>query len=143
MNRSIIILLTIFLMFASFVLSVPYPSEYNDPLSGFEECKGDYPDIITLYKYSPNPVVVGQPVTIHIAGYAPVPIKEGSLIKVTRHNDEQTFHEEIDFCKDFVEQSSKCPIKGHFNLTAIHPTMTSPSDPKNTVVNYRVKISGK
>ena len=131
-------------MFATFVVSIPFPSERNDPLSGFEECEGDYPDTITLFSFCPDPVVIGQPATFHIAGDAPVPIKEGSLLKLTGYlHNKQAFSEVHDFCKDFVDQNSKCPLKGHFDFVTTHPTMANPSDPKNTVVDFQVKISGK
>ena len=143
MNRSII-LLTIFLMLTSFVTSIPFPSERNDPLSGFKECEGDFPDTITAFSFKPDPVDVGEPLTVRIASDAYVPMKNGSLITVTGYlNNEQAFNEVTDFCQYFVEQSSECPVEGHFDITATQPTMPSPSDPKDTVLDYLVQISGK
>ena len=125
MNRSII-LIAIFLMLVSFVTSIPLLSERNhDPLSGFKECEGDYPDTITLFSFSPNPEVVGQPLNVRLAGDTPVPIEEGSTIKVTGYLDnKQAFNDVNDFCKFFVGSSFKCPIEGHFDITTSYPTMT-------------------
>ena len=120
MNRSII-LVTIFLMFVSFVTSIPLLSERDDdPLSGFKECEGYHPDSITLFSFSPNPIVVGQPINIHIAGDLPAPIKEGSTLNVTSYLDnKQKFTKVRDFCKFFVEPKYKCPVEGHFDITVL------------------------
>ena len=137
--------ITIFLMFVTFVTSIPLLSErHNDPLSGFKECDGYFPDKITLFSFSPDPVVVGQPINIRMAGDIPEPIEEGSTLTVTGFlNNEQAFNDVTDFCQYFVEPNFKCPLKDHFDITTSYPTMTDPSDPKNTTLDFIVQISGK
>src|SRR5581483_10594392 len=127
MNRSIILLSTFFtfLMFTSFVTSIPFLSKHeDDPLSGFKECKEDnFPDTITAYDYSPNPIEVGQPITVHIAGEATEPIVEGSELLIDGFLDnEKAFNETADFCQVFVAPTSKCPVKDHFDITTSYPT---------------------
>src|SRR5690349_1379590 len=128
----VIILLNIFLMLASFATSIAI--KRDDPLSGFKQCDGDFPNPITLYNYSPNPVVVGQMITVRIGGEVTKTIEKGALVKVTGYQDKkELFTYEQDYCKMFVEPSGfKCPVgKGHFEHTASFPAERDPSDPKH------------
>src|SRR5581483_1391680 len=112
---------------------------------GFKVCQGDnFPDVITAFDFSPNPLEVGQPLNIHIAGEAPVPIVEGSLLYVDGFlKGQKAFNETVDFCQFFVAQNSKCPLKDNFDITATYPTQVEPGDPKNTTVDFFVRLSCK
>ena len=48
-----------------------------------------------------------------------------------------------DFRQYFVEPSSKCPLKDHFDITTTYPTMSDPDDPKDVTLDYIVQVSGK
>jgi hypothetical protein len=137
----VIILLSIFLMFVSFTASIAI--KRNDPLTGFKQCDGDFPNPITLYSYSPNPVVVGQMITVRIGGEVTKPIEKGALVKVTIYQDKKELYTyERDYCKMFVEPSgSKCPVgKGHFEHTASFLADRDPSDPKHVEMEFGFKI---
>jgi hypothetical protein len=138
------ILLVIFLVFATLVSSTPIRRQ--DALSGFKQCKGnDFPNEITTYTYNPNPMIIGQEITVRIAGKATVTIENGALYKIMGYyENKQLFHDEISFCENIVELSGfKCPVKDNFEFTTKFPLRAKPNDPKNTVEEYGIKMLGK
>lgn len=147
MNRiNLIGIFSIFLIFASFATSTPLKRQ--DQLSGFTQCQGTFPNSITVLSYTPNPVVVGQNVTVHLAGKATEIIKQGTTLVHTGYfKDEptkQAFQHSQDFCETFVKQSgSECPVKeGDYSFTASWLIEKHPDEPKNLVVEYGFNISG-
>jgi hypothetical protein len=142
MNR-FIILLTFFAMLVSFATSIPLK---RDTLSGFKQCEGQFQNTITLFSYSPDPIVPGKNVTLHIGGEATEIVQEGALITFTGYVDKkEVFHSELDYCEYFVEQSgSKCPVEtGHFDFTSTWLEPTNPEDPKDVVVEYEIIITSE
>lgn len=136
-------LLVIFLIFVTFVSSTPIRRQ--DALSGFKPCKGNFPNEITTYTYTPNPIMMGQEATVRIAGKATVTIENGALYKVTGfYENKQIFHYDINFCEAIVEPSGfKCPVKDNFDFTTKFSLDNDSSDPKNTIEEYGLKIIGK
>src|SRR6266496_5905117 len=129
------ILFVIILVFATFASS-------QDALSGFKQCKhGDFPNKITLFTYTPNPVVAGQEVTVRMAGKAAVTIENGATFQNTGfYQNKQIFQHNDDFCKEFVIPSGfTCPVNGDFDFTVKFPVDTSPDDPKNTVLEFGIR----
>jgi hypothetical protein len=140
MNR---VILLIFL-FASFAASSPLKRQ--DKLSGFKQCDGKFANTITLFSYSPNPVIVGQDVKVRIAGEIKVPILAGASMNITHYYDNKLlFTEKTDFCKMFVEPNgSKCPLGiGNFDFSTTFHTENSPSDPKNVEMDIGVRMFSK
>ena len=119
MNR-FTILLSI-LLFTSFAVSIPL--ERRNSLSGFKECNGNFPITITSFTYSPDPVVVGHLLNIHVAGKSTATVEKNAIMDISGHfpnNNTLVFQNKLDYCKLFVEPSgSECPTeKGHFDFTA-------------------------
>jgi hypothetical protein len=137
------ILLVIFLVFMTFVSSTPIRRQ--DALSGFKQCQGNFPNEITVFNFTPNPLVAGQESTGRIAGKTIEPIENGALYKITGfYENQQVIHHEIGFCEMFVTPSgSNCPVKDNFDFTAKSMEATSPAIPKNTLVEYDVKITSE
>ncbi|CAG8616883.1 11782_t:CDS:2 [Rhizophagus irregularis] len=136
-------LLVIFLIFVTFASSTPIRRQ--DALSGFKPCKGiNFPNEITTYIYTPNPLQAGQEATIHIAGKATVTIENGALYNITGitgFDDTQISHREISFCEAIVTPSGfTCPVKENFDFIAKFVEASSPNDPKNTVKEYLIRI---
>jgi hypothetical protein len=144
MNR-IIFMLNIFLVFALFIISVQsIPARRQDPLSGYVPCIGKYPNTITSYSYSPQPIIPDQNMTVHIAGKATVPVEPGALYTDTIFlGKNQTYSYDHDYCELIVEQNGlTCPVAaGDFDYTATWFVASAPSDPKNVDVEYGFKIS--
>ncbi|CAB4444089.1 unnamed protein product [Rhizophagus irregularis] len=46
-------------------------------------CLGNFPNEITIFSFTPNPLVWGQESTGRIAGKATIPIENGALYKIT------------------------------------------------------------
>ncbi|PKY48719.1 hypothetical protein RhiirA4_445498 [Rhizophagus irregularis] len=132
------------LIFVSFATSNPTPLKRQ--LNGFTQCKGGFANSITALSYTPNPVVTGQNITVHLAGTATEIIKQGTTIVYTVYfKDEPTkeaFQHKQDFCEVFVKQSgSECPVKkGDYSFTASWFIEKHPDEPKN-VVEYNFNIS--
>ena len=146
MNR-FIISLTIFLFFASFAKPIPFDLERReDALTGFKQCdNGDFPNVVTSFDYSPNPVVAGQMVNVHIAGKASKVVEKGALMVITGHYENQLdFLHVLDYCKLFVESSgSNCPVEtGDFDFKASWPVEEHPGVPKNTTNEFKLQITG-
>ncbi|RGB27181.1 hypothetical protein C1646_769464 [Rhizophagus diaphanus] len=133
-------LFIIFLIFVTFASSTPIRRQ--DTLSGFKPCKGNFPNEITTYNYTPNPIIVGQENTVHITGIATVTIENGALYKITGfYENIQIFHHEIGFCEAIVEPSGfKCPVKDNFDFTTKFPIDNDSNDPKNTIEEYGIRI---
>lgn len=110
------LLLAILLIFATFTSSTLIRRQ--DALSGFKPCQGNFPNVITLYEFNPNPIVAGQVVTVHMAGKAAVPIEEKALFQNTVfYNNEQVSQHNDDFCKEVVIPSGfTCPVEGNFDF---------------------------
>ena len=139
MNR-FTILIAIFFVFASFATSIPL-KRHGDPLSGFEQCSGHFPNHITKFKFFPDPALANHNVSIRIAGEASEIIELGAVVVFTGFlDDKEVFHVIYDFCLFFVAQSGySCPVgKGHFDFTATWDDTSSPTDPKNTVIEYKL-----
>src|ERR1044072_169099 len=79
MNR-FIVLLTIFATLASFAASTPLR---RDDLSGFKQCERQFLNTVTSFSFSPNPVIPGKNVTVHIGGEATETVVEGALLTFT------------------------------------------------------------
>lgn len=71
------ILLAILLIFLTFTSSTLIRRQ--DAFNGFKECQGNFPNKITSYEFTPNPIVTGQVVTVHMRGIATVPIEKEAL----------------------------------------------------------------
>ena len=148
MNR-IIVILSIFLVFASLTTSVRSKNplkhlKRQDSLSGYKQCDGDYPNIITLYNYKPVPIIPYQNITVHMAGKATETVEPGALMTVTGYlHDKQLFSYDEDYCKLFIEQNGlTCPVeKGDFDYTATWFVNGAPSDPISMDVEYGFKVS--
>ncbi|GBB87542.1 hypothetical protein RclHR1_00140046 [Rhizophagus clarus] len=127
------------LIFATFASSSPIRRQ--DALSGFKQCEGDFPNKITTYNYTPNPVVVGQVLTLHLGGQAVIPYQAGSVIQNTMfYQGKQVLQHNDDFCKVFVIPSGfTCPVKGNFDLYNQFPVDSNPDDPKNAVKDFFVR----
>ncbi|RGB27766.1 hypothetical protein C1646_376485 [Rhizophagus diaphanus] len=125
------ILFGVFLIFVTFVSSTPIRRQ--DALSGFKPCQGNFPNEITLFIFTPNPLVGGQEFTVRIAGKVTVTIESGALYKLTVNK--QGIHE-TSFCKEFVIPSGfTCPVNDNFDFTAKPHTIS-----KDTKVEYDIKI---
>ncbi|CAB4444063.1 unnamed protein product [Rhizophagus irregularis] len=148
MNRINLISIFSILIFVSFATSTPTPLKRQDQLNGFTQCKGSFANSITVLSYTPNPIVTGQNITVHLAGTATEIIKQGTTIVYTVYfKDEPTkeaFQHKQDFCEVFVKQSgSECPVKkGDYSFTASWLVEKHPDEPKNLVVEYNFNISG-
>ncbi|GBB87083.1 hypothetical protein RclHR1_13550001 [Rhizophagus clarus] len=131
-------LLFIILLFATFSSSSLIKRQ--DALSGFKPCNGNFPDEITIYSYSPNPLVEGQMATSRIAGKATVPIENGALYNLTGfYENQQAFQHVFDFCKIYVVPNSlTCPINGDYDFTINFPMDSTTNDPVNTSVEYDI-----
>jgi hypothetical protein len=141
MNR--INLISIFLIFASFATSTPLKRQ--DQLSGFKQCQGTFPNSITVLNYSPNPVIVGQNVTVNMAGTATEIIKQGTTLVNTGYlKGVQEFQHQVDYCETFVKPSGfECPVKkGDYNFSASWLVEKHPDDPQNDVIEWDFNISG-
>ena len=141
MNR-FIILITIFFVLASFATSTPL-RRHDDPLSGFKQCSGYFPNYITKFDYTPDPVLVDHNITVCIGGKATEVIESGAEIVFTWFlDDKEVFRTVFDFCDYFVEQSGySCPVeKGHFEFSSTWFEPSTPEDPKDTVVDYKIKV---
>src|SRR4051794_39460071 len=145
MNR-FIISLSIFLIFASFAKSIPFALEKrDDALSGFKQCNGDFPNVITSFGYSPDPIIAGQMVNAHIAGEATAVVEKGASITLSGYYENVLdFMFIFDYCELFVEQSGfHCPKeKGDFDFKASWPVVEYPDVPKNSVFEYELQIAG-
>ncbi|CAB4488627.1 hypothetical protein RhiirA5_497830 [Rhizophagus irregularis] len=135
-----ILIAILFLIFATFTSSTLIRRQ--DALNGFKECQGNFPNKITSHEFTPNPIVAGQVVTVHMKGIATVPIEKGSIYQNTVfYNNEQVLQHNDDFCKEVVIPSGfTCPVKGDFNFVNTFPADTSPNDPKNSVLEFFVRI---
>ncbi|CAB4488628.1 hypothetical protein RhiirA5_497831 [Rhizophagus irregularis] len=133
-------LFVIFLIFVTLASSTPIRRQ--DTLSGFKPCKGNFPNEFTTYIYTPNPIIIGQETTVHIAGKATVTIENGALFKVIGfYENKQIFHYDINFCEAIVEPSGfKCPVKDNFDFTTKFSPDSDSSDPKNTIEENDIKI---
>jgi hypothetical protein len=147
MNRiNLITIFSIFLIFASFATSTPLKRQ--DQLSGFKQCQGTFPNSITALSYSPNPVVIGQNVTVNMVGTATEIIKQGTTLVYTGYSKDeptkQEFQHQLDYCETFVKQSgSECPVKeGDYNFSASWLIEKHPGQPQNVVIEYGFNISG-
>jgi hypothetical protein len=134
------ILLAILLIFATFTSSTLIRRQ-----DGFKPCQGNFPNTITSYVFTPNPIVAGQVVTLHMAGKATIPIEKGASFQNTMYyNNEQVLQHNDDFCKEVVVPSGfTCPVEGDFAFTNSFPTDTTPNDPKNTVLEFFVRTLGE
>ncbi|RGB27184.1 hypothetical protein C1646_799355 [Rhizophagus diaphanus] len=145
MNRINLISIFSILILVSFATSTPLKRQ--DQLDGFTQCKGSFANSITALSYTPNPVVTGQNVTVHLAGTATEIIKQGTTLVYTAYfKDEPTkeaFHHIQDFCEVYVKQSgSECPVnKGDYSFTASWLIEKHPDEPKNLVIEYSFNIS--
>ncbi|CAB5377391.1 unnamed protein product [Rhizophagus irregularis] len=110
-----ILIAIFFLIFATFTSSTLIRRQ--DALNGFKECQGNFPNKITSHEFTPNPIVAGQVVTVHMKGIATVPIE-----------------------KVVIPSGFTCPVKGDFNFVNTFPADTSPNDPKNSVLEFFVRI---
>jgi hypothetical protein len=135
------ILLVILLVFVTFASSI----RCQDALSGFKPCQGNFPNSVTTYIYTPNPIVVGQEATVRIAGKATVTIENGALYKITGfYENIQIFHHEIGFCDAIVTPSGfTCPVKDNFDFTTMFIEEQFPDDPKNTIEEIGIRIQSK
>ncbi|CAG8762307.1 8404_t:CDS:1, partial [Funneliformis caledonium] len=89
----------------SFVKSTPLYIRMDNSLSGFKPCKDyDYPITLTSLTVSPDPIILGQNITIHTVGQTAVVIEEGALMRVY-HDPNGKPVIETDFCKLFVDPS--------------------------------------
>lgn len=139
-----IISLAIFLFFASFATSTPLEKR-DDALTGFKQCDGDFKNVVTSFGYTPNPVVTGQLVNVHIAGKATAVVEQGAVLTIVGyHNNKLDFLHVIDYCKLFVESSGfNCPTeKGDFDFKATWPIEKHPDVPKNTEKEFKLQITG-
>ncbi|CAI2178622.1 18110_t:CDS:2, partial [Funneliformis geosporum] len=103
----------------------------DGPLAGFKPCNGDYPVTLTLMTMSPDPIVLGQNITVHTVGQTTEVIEEGALMRIYHEpNGKPEF--ESDYCKLFVEPSGfVCPVeKGNFDFTATWLIEHKHSEPK-------------
>ncbi|PKC71766.1 hypothetical protein RhiirA1_412748, partial [Rhizophagus irregularis] len=126
------ILFIVFLILVTFVSSTPIRRQ--DALSGFKPCQGDFPNEITSFSFTPNPLVGGQEFTVRIGGKATVTIESSTLYRLTVNK--QVIYE-TSFCKEFVIPSGfTCPVNDNFDFTAKpHPIS------KDTLAEYDVKIT--
>uniref|UniRef100_U9UQD7 Phosphatidylglycerol/phosphatidylinositol transfer protein n=1 Tax=Rhizophagus irregularis (strain DAOM 181602 / DAOM 197198 / MUCL 43194) TaxID=747089 RepID=U9UQD7_RHIID len=135
------ILLFIFLFFATFSSSSTLIRR-QDALSGFKPCigGGTFPNEITTYTFTPNPLVAGQTATGRIAGKATVPIENGALYNITTFHENQIFLQHIiDFCQMFViPNGSTCPINGDYDFT-----INFPVEPSTNVVNTSIEYDAR
>ncbi|RGB43382.1 hypothetical protein C1646_681218 [Rhizophagus diaphanus] len=142
-----IILFVVFLIFVTFVSSTPIRRQ--DALSGFKPCQGNFPNEITLFSFTPNPLVGGQEFTVRIGGKATVTIENGTLYKLTV-NKEVIY--ETSFCKEFVIPSGfTCPVNDNFDFTAkphcisentlVKIMITNPDGKDLSCIEGKVKIS--
>ncbi|GBB87540.1 hypothetical protein RclHR1_00140044 [Rhizophagus clarus] len=133
MNISLIIIL----VFVTFVSSTPIKRQ-----DALKQCKGNFPNEITTYTYTPNPIVIGQETTFHIAGKATVAIENGALYKIMGfYGKKQIYHYDVDFCEAIVAPSGfTCPVKGNFDFTPHYTIKPEPNDPKNTIEENVIKI---
>ncbi|GBB91212.1 hypothetical protein RclHR1_01840009 [Rhizophagus clarus] len=134
------ILLFIILYFATFSSSTLIRRQ--DALTGFKPCSGNFPNAITTYSNSPNPLIEGQIATGRIAGKATVPIVNGALYNLTAfYEKQQTFQHIFDFCGIFViPHGLTCPINGDYDFTINFPVETTVNDPINTSVTYDMTV---
>ncbi|RGB36476.1 hypothetical protein C1646_758030 [Rhizophagus diaphanus] len=135
------ILLFIFLFFTTFSSSSTLISR-QEALGGFKPCVGTFPNEITTYGLTPNPIIIGQMGTVHIAGKATVPIENGALYNTTLFHENQVIHQHgHEFCQMFViPNGSTCPINGDYDFTINFPTESSTNDPVNISVESDARI---
>ncbi|GBC00343.1 hypothetical protein RclHR1_03820008 [Rhizophagus clarus] len=136
------------LFYATFTFGTSSPISIirrQDPLSGFKPCNNgiNFPNEITLYTYTPNPIVVGQAVTVRMAGKANVPIVKGALIKYNVfYNNKQLLEHSNDFCDEVVTPAGfTCPVEGDFDFTNNFP-MDAPNanNGPNTIMELFIRM---
>ncbi|KAF0548955.1 phosphatidylglycerol/phosphatidylinositol transfer protein [Gigaspora margarita] len=133
----------IFLTLITFTISFPYSNFRRDSLSGYTQCSGSFPNEVTYFSFSPNPVVVGQKVTYYVTEVNTATIQQGATLNVTgSYQQHVVFNEVTDFCKEWIEVNGyKCPLEpGTYNLVVselIHP---GPNDPKNATIEYDLRV---
>lgn len=75
-----ILIAIFFLIFATFTSSTLIRRQ--DALNGFKECQGNFPNKITSHEFTPNPIVAGQVVTVHMRVSQPYPLKKVRYIRI-------------------------------------------------------------
>jgi len=144
MNRiTLLSIFGIFLIFASFATSTPLKRQ----LEGFKQCEGDIPNTLSAFDFTPNPVVLGQNVTVHIAGKATEIVNPGTLVVYTGYDksdpSKPAFQHQLDYCEIFVQPSgSVCPVKeGDFSFTGTWLLDQHPGEPQNLNIEYIFNVS--
>ncbi|RIA99724.1 hypothetical protein C1645_730645 [Glomus cerebriforme] len=126
MKRTLLSILLLFI-FVSFATSIP--SKRQDPLNGFKQCEGYFPNIITSFSYSPDPpTAVHQYVTIRLGGKASEVVEQGALFSYTGYDKNNP---------NTVWILMPCK-KGDFNFSATWPADHNPQ-PNTVVVEYDIK----
>ncbi|CAI2198095.1 19305_t:CDS:1, partial [Funneliformis geosporum] len=130
-------------MLTSFVKSTPLDlRKRQDTSTDFKKCNGEYAIHLTSMDYSPNPIVTGQNITVHMVGETAEVIEKGAIMKIY-HDHKGKFEHELDYCKLFVEPSGfVCPVeKGHLDFTATWLIGKHPSEPNKIVSPLYTRVS--
>ncbi|CAG8786587.1 32373_t:CDS:1, partial [Racocetra persica] len=104
----------------------------RDSLSEFTQCAGTFPNKVTSFSFSPNPIIAGQNITYTISVMNTVTVQQGATLNIST----ATFNIVTDYCKDLIESSSyKCPLEpGNYTFVFSEYFRTTPNDPKNTTI---------
>ncbi|CAG8601984.1 25812_t:CDS:2, partial [Dentiscutata erythropus] len=127
----------------TFTTSLPYPIFRRDSLSGYTQCDGTFPNEVTYFSFSPNPIIVGQNVTYTVTEVNTATIQEGATLNVTGYYQQKVaFNEVTDFCKEWIEASGyKCPLEpGTYSLVVSEYIMPGQNDPKNTTIDFDLRV---
>ncbi|CAG8778129.1 2770_t:CDS:2, partial [Dentiscutata erythropus] len=108
----------------------------------FTQCNGTFPNEVTSFSFSPNPIIAGQNVTYTISVEDTATVQHGATLNITIYHQQQVmFNVVTDYCKDLIEASGyKCPLEpGNYTFVFSEYMMTTPNDPKNTTVEFNSK----
>ncbi|KAF0441153.1 phosphatidylglycerol / phosphatidylinositol transfer protein [Gigaspora margarita] len=108
------------------------------PLSGFTQCTGTFPNEVTSFSFSPNPIIAGQNVTYTISVDNTVTVQHGATFNITTYKQQQViFNVVSDYCKNLIEGGYECPLEpGNYTFVFSDYMMTTPYDPKNTTIEF-------
>ncbi|CAG8845214.1 40788_t:CDS:1, partial [Gigaspora margarita] len=104
----------------------------------FTQCTGTFPNEVTSFSFSPNPIIAGQNVTYTISVDNTATVQHGATFNITTYKQQQVmFNVVSDYCKNLIEGGYECPLEpGNYTFVFSDYMMTTPYDPKNTTIEF-------
>ena len=116
------ILFAITFLFALFTSILAFPSSNLIPrqLGQFQVCDSNvvYPIQVTKLTYTPDPMVIGQPLQVEMAGTTQVQVEQNTILRFEGIVFVPIVTYNADLCNEILSKSSQqCPIPvGNFNF---------------------------